>query len=269
MPEGPEVQSVIRMINNSDVIDRAITAVEVFSKKIEIRDRVGELVGQKIKSVERKGKWMFFRLERAMLLVHLRMTGKFLFRPHEKQKPLVVFHFDNGNQLLYCDPRGFGRMLIQPLERFKDLLPYKDIGPDVMQEEVSGEYLFSRTQKSGRNIKAFLLDQKEISAIGNIYASEILFVTKIHPLTKAKQLSQEEVEHITSTARRMLNKAAEEGGTSVADFISPEQTPGQYQNYLKVYARKQQPCYECDSLIEVLKVGSRSSFFCPTCQPPK
>ncbi|OAG32509.1 formamidopyrimidine-DNA glycosylase [Nematocida displodere] len=266
MPEGPEVQSVIQMINNSDVIGVGITAVEVFGKKIEIRDRVAEFIGQKIKNVERRGKWMFFNLDNLMLLVHLRMTGKFLFHPIEKQSPVVIFHFENGHKLLYCDPRGFGRMLIQPLDSFKLLLPYREIGPDPMHEEFTSEYLFSRTKRSGRNIKTFLLDQKELCAIGNIYASEILFVSKIHPLVKAKDLSYEEVESITRNARLILNKAVDKGGTSVADFISPLQTPGEYQNHLKVYARKKQPCYECSCPIEVLKLGGRSSFFCPKCQ---
>ncbi|KAI5187509.1 formamidopyrimidine-DNA glycosylase [Nematocida homosporus] len=265
MPEGPEVDSIVRILN-SQVSGATISNLEVFSHKIGLKDRTADLIGRKIQQVERKGKWLVFGLDSVVLLVHLRMTGKFLFEPHEKQKPLVVFHFQDESKLFYCDPRGFGRMLVQPMNGFRELSPYNDIGPDPLKDEVTVEYLLGRTQRSSMPIKTFLLDQKIVCAIGNIYASEILFDCQVHPQTKANQLAYIDVQKLVDSTRAILKKAAAAGGTSLVDFVLPNRADGEYQNYLKVYARKNKPCFRCNTPIEVLKFGGRSSFFCPVCQ---
>ena len=128
------------------------------------------------------------------------------------------------------------------------------------------KYLFAHYQKRKIPIKIALLEQNIISGIGNIYASEILFVCRINPSKPANKISSEEIEKILYHAKIILQKSIELGGTSVVDFISPWKKKGSYQNELKVYMRENKPCYNCQSLIMNVKMNNRSTFFCPQCQ---
>ena len=141
-----------------------------------------------------------------MLISHLRMTGKYFFEKNSQEIALIFF-FANGKKLIYCDPRGFGVFHLQPSDTFKSLLPYREIGPDLIQEQVTPEYLFSRFQSLRMPIKSALLEQKIMSGIGNIYASEILFDTKIYPLKKTNQLTESEVKDIIFSAQTILKEA--------------------------------------------------------------
>jgi len=152
------------------------------------------------------------------------------------------------------------------LADYKQLKPYKDIGIDLLNELVDVKYLFTHYQKRKIPIKIALLEQDIISGIGNIYASEVLFDTKIHPLKKTHQLTYSEVEKIISSAQSILKEALKLGGTSAFDFINPLAQRGDFQTRLKVYARTKKPCYVCGGLIENKEVNGRSTFFCSRCQ---
>ena len=193
------------------------------------------------------------------------MTGKYFFQEN-KHEVALIFSFANGKKLFYCDPRGFGVFYLQPLDTFRSLLPYREIGPDLIQEEITPEYLISRFQKLRIPIKSALLEQKIMSGIGNIYASEILFFCKINPLKPTNKISREEISKILHYSKTILQKAIELGGTSVVDFVSPLRGKGSYQNELKVYMRENKPCQECQTPIIMERINNRSSFFCPQCQ---
>lgn len=193
------------------------------------------------------------------------MTGKYFFSANNSDISLI-FHFANDQKLIYCDPRGFGVFYCQPVAVFLTQLPYRAIGPDIIQEEISQEYLVSRFQKLRMPIKSALLEQKIMSGIGNIYASEILFFCKINPLKSTKQISLPEIEKIIYHSKIILQKAIDMHGTSVVDFVSPLHGKGSYQNELKVYMREKKPCYECQTPILRERINNRSSFFCPQCQ---
>jgi formamidopyrimidine-DNA glycosylase len=193
------------------------------------------------------------------------MTGKYFFQENNHEVALI-FSFVNGKKLFYCDPRGFGVFYLQPLDTFRSLLPYREIGPDLIQEEITPEYLISRFQKLRIPIKSSLLEQKIMSGIGNIYASEILFFCKINPLKPTNKISREEIKKILHHSKIILRKAIELGGTSVVDFVSPLRGKGSYQNELKVYMRENKPCYVCQTPIIMERINNRSSFFCPQCQ---
>ncbi|CAH1756660.1 19192_t:CDS:2 [Entrophospora sp. SA101] len=164
-------------------------------------------------------------------------------------------------------PSNFANNLLgQPLDTFRSRSPYQEIGPDLIQEEISVEYLLSRFQKLRIPIKSALLEQKIMSGIGNIYASEILFFCKISPLKPTNKITRAEIENIIYHSKKILQKSIELGGTSVVDFVSPLRGKGFYQNELKVYMKENKPCYECQTPIIMERINNRSSFFCPQCQ---
>ena len=199
------------------------------------------------------------------------MTGKYfvdenLLDREQKNSIGLIFHLSNGQKLIYCDARRFGNFRLQNLAEYQQLKPYKDIGLDLLNNRVSAEYLFTCYQKRKIPIKIALLEQDIISGIGNIYASEILFATKIHPLKKTHELTYSEVEKIISSAQSILKEALKLGGTSAFDFINPLAQKGNYQTKLKVYGRNKKPCYICANLIEQKEINGRSTFFCSKCQ---
>jgi formamidopyrimidine-DNA glycosylase len=269
MPELPEVETVLRALLGSGIKGASISRIETKKqshiKEISPENFVKELIGKTIKNIERKGKWLFFILDNQVLISHLRMTGKYFFEENS-HSPSLIFHFTNGKKIIYCDPRGFGVFYLQSLDNYRSLHPYKEIGPDLIQEEVDVEYLFSKFQKSRLPIKSTLLEQKIMSGIGNIYASEVLFVCKINPFKPTNKISLEETKQIIHHSKKMLQRAIDLGGTSVVDFVSPIKGKGSYQNELKVYMREKKPCYECHSPIIAEAINNRNTFFCSQCQ---
>jgi len=199
------------------------------------------------------------------------MTGKYFMEEKlldSGQKKLVslIFHLTNGQKLIYCDARGFGSFRLQILNDYQKLEPYKEIGIDLLNEQVNTDYLFAHYQKRKIPIKTALLEQDVISGIGNIYASEILFAARIHPLKKTCELTYQEVKKILILAQSILKEALELGGTSAFDFINPLAKKGNYQTKLNVYGRTKKPCYVCHNLIESREINGRNTFFCPQCQ---
>ncbi|CAG8437496.1 6957_t:CDS:2 [Ambispora leptoticha] len=258
MPELPEVETVRQILISSGIVNQTIQKVEIYSSKLikEINEKefVDLLLGQTIHKLERKG-----------------MTGKYfvnesLLSLEQKEAVSLIFHLGNGQKLIHCDARRFGSFRLQNLTDYQQLKPYKDIGIDLLSEPVEAKFLFSHYQKRKIPIKIALLEQDVISGIGNIYASEILFVTKIHPLKKTNELTYSEVEKIVSAAQSILKEALKLGGTSAFDFINPLAQKGNYQTKLKVYARTKKPCVVCATLIESKEVNGRGTFFCPQCQ---
>ena len=197
------------------------------------------------------------------------MTGKYfveeklitpeqkeLFSKHNSEDSRVLtFYLGNGQnsiKLIYCDARRFGSFRLQDFKGYKNLETYKKIGTDLLEEEVNTKLLFEHYQKREVPIKTALLEQNIISGIGNIYASEILFDTKIHPLKKTNQLTEQEVKNIVASAQAILRESLKSGGTSEFDFVNPLSKEGSYQKKLKVYNRSGEPCPNCGSSIKEL-----------------
>jgi len=275
MPELPEVETVRQILIKSGIVNQTIQKVEVYNSKLikELTEKkfVDLLLGQTIHKLGRKGKWLFFILDTHVLISHLGMTGKYfvkesLLTPEQKESIGLIFHLGSGQKLIYCDARRFGNFRLQSLTDYQRLKPYKDIGIDLLNESVDAKLLFSLYQKRKIPIKIALLEQDVISGIGNIYASEILFATKIHPLKKTNQLTYSEVEKIVSAAQSILKEALKIGGTSAFDFINPLAQKGDYQTKLKVYARAKKTCFVCGSLIKDKEINGRNTFFCSQCQ---
>jgi formamidopyrimidine-DNA glycosylase len=233
---------------------------------------LGEVLpGRTVASVERIGKFICIKLTLESAadlywLVHLGMTGRFGVRsPGEEVVPHThgFFDLDNGNELRYTDIRRFGRMLLVE----EDGLPafQNKLGHDALS--VSAEEFARQAYGRRARIKAFLLDQKALRGVGNIYADESLWRAKIHPERLAANLSAQELVKLHRAMQQILQSAIRLGGSSISDFLDAEGKRGSYQLRHRAYGREGEKCSRCGTAIERIIVAGRSSHFCPQCQP--
>jgi formamidopyrimidine-DNA glycosylase len=283
MPELPEVETVARGLRQT-ILGRRILSVTL-GKTDFIDDPAAleqNVPGRQIEAVERYGKFMLLRLSAvngetraaengdavpASLLVHLGMTGQ--IAPAPAAKPLekhthVCLLLDDGRELRYTDPRRFGRIAYLT----KALLAEELTGFGADPLEVSEEEFADRICGRRARIKALLLDQGVLRGVGNIYADESLWRSKIHPARLGTKLSRKEAETLRSALQDILQKAIVLHGSSISDFLDAEGQPGEYQRHHRAYGREGKNCYRCKTPIRRAIVAGRSSYFCPKCQPP-
>lgn len=273
MPELPEVETVKRSLAKR-VVGRVVADVEVNLPKIirglgpaEFKER---LVGRKILGMSRRGKYLLTSLDNGQTLItHLKMTGRWLYSKGDE--PLakhthVVFTLDNGDQLRFQDLRQFGFMHLVPDQELDQVSGLAALGVEPLSPGFTREYLAEALKRRKIKIKQFLLDQTIIAGIGNIYADESLFAAGIHPERVAASLTDEEIDRLFASIRRVLEAGVAYRGTSVSDYVDGEGQPGEYQNFLNVYAREGKACPVCGAPILRYKVGGRSSHHCPNCQ---
>jgi formamidopyrimidine-DNA glycosylase len=234
-------------------------------------DHFGDkLKDRTIIEVERQGKAIIMRVsQKAYLLVNLGMTGRLIFFPDTApidKHTHILFFFSQGGQLIYHDLRQFGRLqLHEGIELWQ--IPFvKGLGPDPLDADFTWQHLAQLLSKSSRAIKDFLLDQKRIAGIGNIYASETLFHAAIKPLRKANQLRMREIKRLRWAMQEVLRAAVEHRGTSFSDYLDVEGKKGNYKHFLQVYSREREACFRCATKIVRTKLGNRSTYYCPTCQ---
>jgi formamidopyrimidine-DNA glycosylase len=272
MPELPEVETVVRGLRAS-LPGRSILSVRLGKTDfIDDPAALGEhLPGRKIIAVERIGKFVCIKLARESaaelhLLVHLGMTGRLAVRsPSDPVVPHThgFFELDDGNELRYTDIRRFGRILLVP-----------DAGLPAFQGRLGQDALFVSASEFGgqvkrrrTRIKAFLLDQKALRGMGNIYADESLWRARIHPARLAANLDAQEIARLHQAMRQILRAAIKLGGSSISDFLDAEGKRGSYQTRHRVYGREGEKCFRCGAAIVRIIVAGRSSHFCPRCQP--
>lgn len=275
MPEKPEVITVAKKLKQH-LVERTIDNVEIFHDNIIAYPSVNEfkdkIKNKKIIDVTTKGKWIVFDLGLDYLLVHLRMEGKFFYRikedPKEKHEH-VIFNLDNGEQLRFHDVRKFGKMIFISKKDAPYEKPFIELGLEFDDEKLTSKYLEEKYLKKNLPIKTVLLDQSIITGIGNIYADEILFLSQLHPLEKARNLTNKNREDIIKYTREVLNKAILEGGTTIRSYTSEEGVHGLFQQHLKVHGKEKESCPECKTTIIKIKVGGRGTYYCPNCQVEK
>jgi formamidopyrimidine-DNA glycosylase len=275
MPELPEVETIRRDLL-PHVVGRTITGVRIApgaERVIRGDDALTQrLAGRRIDDLVRRGKYLLFRLDGKgkplFLAVHLRMTGSLLYRlsgdlPDAYVRAVITF--DDGSELRYADLRKLGQMwLVDSPEEAVGAL-----GPEPLDAAFTAARL--RQTLSGRRapLKSVLLDQRAIAGIGNIYADEALFAARIHPLRLAAGLSEAEAKRLHRAVRRVLNDALGNRGSSFRDYVDAAGREGTHQLRVKVFRRTGQPCYVCRTEIARIKVGGRSTHFCPHCQPER
>ena len=274
MPEIAEVETVRNTLKKR-ILHKKIKEVQVFYEPMIESDLVSfktNLVGESFIDIKRRGKWLIFETEKYYLLSHLRMEGKYFIKDRNEEKEKhehVIFIFDDDTTLRYNDTRKFGRMRLI----LKDELDYTECiqkqGLEPGDEALTADYLLAKFKKKHIPIKTALLDQTIISGLGNIYANEVLFYAKIHPLTPACNLTKEECQKICEGADQIIKEAIQMGGTTIRSYTSSLGVTGRFQQNLKVHKRECEPCLDCGTLIENIKVGGRSTYFCPYCQKEK
>ena len=272
MPELPEVETVRRTLRKQ-ILNEEFKEVYIYYPNIieepDVDTFKKELKNQKIIDMDRKGKWLIFVLNDYLLLTHLRMEGKFFLRKHED--PLgkhehVAFLFKSGLELRYNDTRKFGRMYLLDKSKAHDMKPLNELGLEPWDKELTSEYLLSKYKNKRLPIKTVILDQSIITGIGNIYADEILYKSKINPLKESYKLSKTECDEIIKNTKNILEKAIELGGTTIRSYESSEGVHGRFQQNLECHNHEGDPCPKCGQKITKIRVGGRGTYFCPKCQ---
>jgi len=270
MPELPEVETTCRGIS-PHIENNTITNIIVRNRNLRWPIPTGlntKLKNKKILSVTRRAKYLLVKTEVGTLIIHLGMSGSLRILPTteavEKHDHFEI-QFKDGICLRLRDPRRFGSVLWTK----EDPLKYKlliNLGPEPLDKEFNANLLFEKSRKRKTTIKQFIMDAKIVVGVGNIYASETLFLSNIHPKRLAGKLSKAQSLLLTKAIKKILRQAITQGGTTLKDFTSSDGKPGYFSQKLKVYNRAGEACFTCKKPIKQITLGQRSTFYCSTCQ---
>lgn len=273
MPELPEVETVRRHLESA-VVGRTIARVRLSGKKL--RDPLGpdlprRVRGLRVQAVKRHGKFLFIELDQgATLISHLGMSGRWLFHADPPARLLPHVHvriaFADGSELWFQDPRRFGLLRLATTARLFQDRALAGLGPDPIDMPDLGPWLAQRARGARVALKIFLLDQKRVAGIGNIYASEILYGARLSPRRRAGTLTRREWELVARETHHVLGQAIARMGTTFSTYRTLWNEPGGYAEKLRVYDRAGEPCRRCGTPIRRMVQGQRSTFYCPRCQ---
>lgn len=275
MPELPEVELVARSLDRL-VSKRRIVVAELLRARLapahtsdEFADK---LKNAGIESIARRGKHILFRLDnQQVLLVHLRMSGRFMLLPVERALPKhthAVFYLDDEARLVFQDQRHFGMMRIVENSKLRSAKELACLAPEPFSDDFDLKYLRETLKTSKRSLKEFLLDQTKVCGLGNIYAAEALFLAKINPNLQADKLSSKRAAKLFDAIRFVLDESIRYGSTM---NVNPENIDGSYYggNYegkWRVYDRENELCLTCETAVKRFVQAQRSTFYCPQCQ---
>lgn len=276
MPELPEVESLVRGLR-TDLIGRAFAKIEFYRK--DLREEIPQkrlrqiLLGHTINEVTRRGKYFLIGTREGFLGVHLGMSGRFV-KCDSTQALLAhthaCFEINSEIQFRYIDPRRFGRLFSIEKNKADDHPFLACLGVEPLDKTIDlAKYLFQKSRSRKQPIKNFLMDSAIVVGIGNIYASEALWLAKIHPEQPANTISLRDFSKVSNAARDVLNQAITAGGTTFRDYRDKDGNPGYFQKNLSVYGKVTKPCIRCGSDVLRLVLAGRSTFFCSFCQKLK
>lgn len=271
MPELPEVETVKNTLKRL-VLNKKILNVDIYHNNIIAFPNVEEfkkkIKNQVINDIRRRGKWLIFELDDYCLVSHLRMEGKYFLKDigeslinHEH----VVFKFDD-KELRYHDTRKFGKMYLVEKDKLEKAKPINELGLEPWDSSLTSTYLKEKYLNKNTPIKTVLLDQSIITGIGNIYADEILFKCKINPLSKPKDLNEDQLNNIIKYTKETLEEAIELGGTTIKSYESAKGVHGLFQNKLLVHSKVGKECPNCKDIIIKISVNGRGTYYCKKCQ---
>ena len=270
MPELPEVETVKNGLIKK-VLQKKITNCKVLYKGIiaypDKEEFIKNITNQTINDIKRRGKFLMFELDDYYLISHLRMEGKYFIKePIEKlnKHDHVIFTLNEKEELRYNDTRKFGKMHLVKKDEL-ELTPISKLGLEPWDEYLTPKYLKEKINKN-KAIKTLLLDQSIIVGIGNIYADEILFLSKINPETTGNNLTNKNLIDIIDNTKKVLEKAIAAGGTTIHTYTSVDGITGRFQQELLVHGRKSEPCPNCKEEILKIVVNGRGTYYCPKCQ---
>ena len=286
MPELPEVE-IVRQSLAKNIKGKKINKVLVRNRNLRFKLKPyfeDKLKNQFISNIQRFSKYIIIMLQnKSFCVIHLGMSGtihvikrkkkslftntSFYHSPILPKKHNHIEFFFNDIKLIYNDPRRFGFfLLIENKENLKNM--FNNFGPEPFDKKFNLNYLINFLKGKKKDIKGFLLDQKFVSGIGNIYASEILYSSKINPLTPAKNLYKSQLKKIIKNSKEILYSAIKEGGSTIRDFKNTTGDTGQFQKKFKVYGRDKKNCKRsnCKGTIDKIIQSNRSTFYCKICQ---
>ena len=272
MPELPEVETVVRGLSASITGQRV---VRVTLNRADLRfpfpvDFAKNLAGCRIEAITRRAKYLLFALDNGhTMIAHLGMSGGFsvvdtLSKPPKKHDH-VVFSLGDGRTLIYNDPRRFGIMDMASSDALAQHELLYHLGPEPFSKAFSVAYLRAKLLRRNGPVKPVLMDQQLVVGVGNIYASEALFLAGIDPRKPASSVA-DKASLIIKSIRKVLRDAIESGGSSLRDFVNISGDAGYFQHRFNVYERAGDLCFSCGSTIASMRQAGRSTFFCPACQ---
>jgi formamidopyrimidine-DNA glycosylase len=275
MPELPEVELVAQSLNKL-VSGRRIIAAELLRERLAPEhsppDFAEKLGDSQINYVSRRGKHILFDLNNGKTLIaHLRMSGRFMLLPFECELPKythAVLYFADETRLIFQDQRHFGLMKIVETEKLNEAKEIKKLAPEPFSDEFNRKYFRLILKTSKRSLKEFLLDQTKVCGLGNIYASEAMFLARVNPQISADQVSAGKANGLHEKIREVLRESIAHGSTLNVNPENIEESyyGGGFGNRWRVYNQENSPCADCQTEIKRLKQGGRSTYFCPKCQ---
>lgn len=272
MPEMPEVEQVRKTLA-PHIENRKIQAVDVYLERLikypAVDKFIAGLVGKTITKIGRKGKYLVLHLgAEQQLIVHLRMTGALIAQSSELEAPpyaKIKFTLSDGVTMWFTDIRTFGTLyLVTNNDTYIE--GYETLGSEPLSDGLNYEYLAPLAAKSRKPIKTFILDQRIIAGLGNIYADECLALSAIKPMRLANTLTEAEVRALIDAVNAVIAQGIKNKGTTFRDYKDGEGNKGSNQNYLLVYGRGGEPCKKCGQTLSTTKIGGRGTVYCDNCQ---
>lgn len=270
MPELPEVETTRRGIA-PHLEHHRVTQVVIRHRGLRWpvpRRLANHLVGQRLNAIERRAKYLLFRFDAGTLLLHLGMSGHLRVIPADtpaQKHDHLDFVFEGERCLRFNDPRRFGSVhWTSDVAENHPLL--KLLGPEPLSEDFDGDVLFEKSRKRKIAVKLFIMNAHIVVGVGNIYASEALFLAGIRPGRAAGRVTRVEYARLAEAIKTVLQRAIAKGGTTLRDFTQPDGNTGYFQVHLNVYDRAGEPCRVCGSEIRHKTMGQRATYWCPSCQ---
>lgn len=270
MPELPEVETTCRGIA-PHLTDHRISRLKIHNRHLRwpvTRELEKALPGQTIIAVARRAKYLLVTLDSGTLIVHLGMSGSLRLTAANETRlkhDHIELLLDSGQCLRYCDPRRFGAWLwTTDAPENHPLLA--SLGPEPLGRQFSAKYLLTHLQKRKQPIKTSIMDSHLVVGVGNIYANEALFMAGIHPQRSSSSLSLEECSLLVREIKAILASAIRRGGTTLRDFVGGDGKPGYFAQELMVYGRGKAACKRCQTALQEIRLGQRTTVFCPACQ---
>ena len=277
MPELPEVETVKRGLEPTLTGARIIKA-HVFREDLRVKlptNYAQWLKNRQIQRLSRRGKYLCIHLDNNKTIIfHLGMSGSLTIGKegqNRRKHDHIVLEIENSEgkniQIFFHDPRRFGLSDVIDTPLLDECKYFSNLGVEPLSDKFNGEYLYDIFHKSQTNIKNAIMNSSKVAGIGNIYACEALFDSRIHPETPCNKLKLEDFNLLSKNCKTVLKKAIKAGGSSLKDHRKSDGTLGYFQHNFKIYGREELPCSVCGSEILNVKISNRSSFFCPKCQP--
>jgi formamidopyrimidine-DNA glycosylase len=270
MPELPEVETTRRGLA-PHMEGHLVRSVQVREPRLRwpVDANFGKRIsGAKILRLSRRAKYLLIQTNRGWAIWHLGMSGS--LRLVDSNSPLekhdhVIWQLDSGLHLRYRDPRRFGALLWTEEDPAQHQL-LAHLGPEPLTDDFYGDYLYSASRGKRQPVKALIMDGRVVVGVGNIYASEALFLAGIRPDKAAASISRARYQRLAQVIKQVLARAIEQGGTTLRDFIGGDGQPGYFAQQLNVYGRAGQPCPKCGRAIKEVILAQRNTFYCSRCQ---